>query len=270
MRYNQEAYYQKHGASVLWSYAPKSDASVIAFFILLLCNWFTWIAQKTRWQQVADRLTKAAVEDWTPSMGGTVESKQLREEALKLLTERQQALEKKEDEAAAAAAAAADSGTGTPKKGTKKNKEKVSGKDKKRLEQEQLEPVIRELVHEMKDFGAGFHQPTWRDLFIVRLAKFPLYFVAGTWWQTKYYIRRLQRLELNDGERWVLTERAVGNVTWDLATDDDRKDLVAKELWIMDNLVAYKEEEEVKTWSRTEQKNYQKMKKQQAKGGKEL
>ena len=88
MRYNQEAYFQKYGAGVLWQYAPKSDATFIVIILLIVANCFTWFAQKQRWQNVADRLIKAAVEDWSPSMGGTTESKQLREEALEILAQK--------------------------------------------------------------------------------------------------------------------------------------------------------------------------------------
>ena len=252
MRYNQEAYFQKYGAGVLWQYAPKSDASIIIIVLMIVLNAFTWMAQKTRWQNVADRLIKAAVEDWTPSMGGTTESKQLREEALEILAEQQK---QPKDEANGA------------KSGKNTKGKKLSGKEKKKQEQESLRPIVTELVGHMHDFGAGFHQPTWRDLFILKMAKFPFYFGSGVVWQTKYWIRRLQKKELNEEERFVLTERAVGHVTWDLSSEDDRKELVKRELWIMDNLVEWKEEQEVKTWSKADQKYYARMKK---KGSKEF
>ena len=254
MRYNQEAYFQKYGASVLWSYAPKSDATMIILFILLLANWFTWIAQKTRWQNVADRLIKAAVEDWSSSMGGSPESKHYREEALHILAENI----KKEEENGAAAPV-------TTEAKSKAKKIKVSAKEKKQQEMENIKPIVTELVSEVKDFGAGFHYPTWRDLMIVRLAKFPVTLTVGTLWQTKYLIRRLQKLELNEEERSVLTERAVGNVAWELSDEEGRQEMIKKELWKMDNLVKWKEELEIKNMSKADQKYHKMMKK---KGGK--
>lgn len=277
MRYDQEAYFQKYGASVLWSYAPKSDATIIILILLILANWLSWAAQKHRWQQVADRLIKAAVEDWTPSMGGTTESKQLREEALKLLEERQlqqeqdqQAADEK-DKATISSPSKAKPATSSPAKGNYKkqgSKGKLRGKEKKEQEQENLKPIIKELVDQIDNFGAGFHKPTWRDLFIVRLVKFPYFFASGLWWHSKYWTRRLQKKELNEEERMVLTERAVGNVAWELSSEEERAELVKRELWIMDNLVDWKEEQEVKTWSKADQKYYYKMKKKE-KGGKE-
>eukprot|EP00339_Tiarina_fusa_P017837 CAMPEP_0117007774 /NCGR_PEP_ID=MMETSP0472-20121206/7534_1 /TAXON_ID=693140 ORGANISM="Tiarina fusus, Strain LIS" /NCGR_SAMPLE_ID=MMETSP0472 /ASSEMBLY_ACC=CAM_ASM_000603 /LENGTH=398 /DNA_ID=CAMNT_0004709639 /DNA_START=309 /DNA_END=1505 /DNA_ORIENTATION=- len=247
MRYNQEAYFQTYGASVLWHYAPKSDATIIIFLLIVAANAFTWVAQKHRWQMVADRLSKAACEDWSPSMGGTVESKQLREEALVIF---QQRAAKKDDDPPP-----------TNGKVTKKGSKKVSGKEKKKQEQEELRPIVWELVDRMDDFGAGFHKPTWRDLFLVRMVKFPFYVATGVLWQAKYVIRRLQKKELNDEERAVLTERAVGHVTWDLASDEEKGDMIKRELWILDNLVEWKEEQEVRTWSKADQKYYAKMKK---------
>ena len=44
MRYNQEAYFKKYGSSVLCSYAPKSDASIIAIVIFIFRkNLYNWI-----------------------------------------------------------------------------------------------------------------------------------------------------------------------------------------------------------------------------------
>ena len=60
MRYNQEAYFKKYGSSVLWTYAPKSDVTLIITVLLILVNAFSWFAQKTKWQNVANRLIKAA------------------------------------------------------------------------------------------------------------------------------------------------------------------------------------------------------------------
>jgi DnaJ family protein C protein 25 len=262
LRYNQEAYFQKYGASVLWAYAPQSDASIIIILLLLVANWFTWLAQKQRWQNVADRLIKAAVEDWSASMGGTTESKQLRDQALDIIEKAEQEKAEKEKEAAPES----NNGSSKPlssnsKKAGGKKKEKVSVKEKKSLQEEQLKPIISGLVDKMHDFGAGFHKPTWKDLFLVKVVKFPYYVGTGMWWQTMYLVRRLQKKELNDDEREVLTERAVGHVTWDLASEENRKAMVERELWVMDNLVVWKEEQEVKSWSKADQKYYAKMKK---------
>jgi len=249
MRYNQDAYYNKYGAGVMFTYAPKSDVTVIIIFVLGLMNLYTWFAQKNRWQNVANRLIKAAVEDWSASMGGTPESKQLREDALAVLKE-------KEGANATAETAPADkkAGKGKSKKG------KISGKEKKIMEQEAIRPIITEMVEKIEDFGAGFHKPTWEDLFIVTLVKFPIKLTSGVAWQTKYWIRRFQKKELNDEERAVLTERAVGHVNWELASEEDKDAMIRRELWIKENFSEWTEEQEFNKLSKSEQKQYKRMK----------
>jgi curved DNA-binding protein CbpA len=249
MRYDQELYFQKYGTNILWQYAPKSDTTIVILIILLIANVASWFTQKHRWQMVADRLVKAAVEDWTPSMGGTPESKQLREEALAVLAER-----------GGTDMNGSDSSTydaGKKSKGPKK----VSAKEKKRLEQEAILPIIRDMVSQMHDFGAGFHKPTWRDLFIVGLAKMPYKISKEGWWLMRYWVRRLQKLPLSESERQVLTERAVGPIAWESASDEERSNWVSRELWVVANLAAWSEEQEFNKRSAGEKKQYLYLKK---------
>lgn len=258
MRYNQEAYYQKYGTSVLWNYAPKSDVTVIIIVLFIVANLFSWFAQKNKWQNVADRLVRAAAEEWSPSQGGSPESKELREHALTILAEREN-----EKNGTADASNGEDKSS---KKGKGKTK-KLSGKEKKKQELEALIPVLKELVDEMHDFGGGFHKPTWRDLMIVNLAILPYKILVGVFWEAKYYLNRLQGKELSDEEKTVLTERAVGPVAWDIASDETRETMIKRELWIMNNLIEWKEEEEIKNLSAWEQKAIRKMQKAEKKKG---
>ena len=251
MRYDQEAYVMKYGSSVLFHYAPKTDTLAVLILLTVLINAFSWWAQKQKWQRVANRLIQATLEDWTPSQGGTAESKLLREQALEELAKQQQQ-------------AASSAGTEeAPVQGGKKAAAvKISVREKKAKETEALRPIVQALVEEMKDFGAGFHQPTWKDLFSVKLVVWSVYTVPqGLLWQSMYLLRRLQKKELNEEERTVLTERAVGPVAWELAGEEERQSMIKRELWITTNLAEYKEEQEMKTWSKSEQKMYAKMKK---------
>lgn len=256
MRYDQDAYFDKYGANVLWSYAPKTDTALVLLLLFVVGNIFSWYSQKHRWSLVADRLIKAAVEDWSPRDGGTPESKQLREDALAALMEKEEATENNEN-------GAATSSTPSKASGKKKSgkKDKLPAKERKRQEQEALQPIVTELVNAMDDFGGGFHKPTYKDLLIVTLVKLPYKIATGLAWQTKYLARRLQKKELSDEEREVLTQRAVGPVTWSASSDEDRVDMVKRELWIKDNFLEWQEEQEIKTLSAAEQKQYYKLKK---------
>ena len=89
MRYNQEAYFKKYGSDVKWAYAPKTDTLIVIIFLLSTGSAISWFAQKAQWQNVADKLIKAAVEDWGANQGGTPESKSLRDRAMKILEERE-------------------------------------------------------------------------------------------------------------------------------------------------------------------------------------
>jgi DnaJ homolog subfamily C member 25 len=256
LRYNQEAYFKKYGSSVLWAYAPKTDVTIVVILLFIIGNIVSWYSQKHRWQMVANRLIKAAVEDWTPREGGTPESKQLREEAMTILTERE----------AAAAASESTNGiteaTASTDSKSKKKKEvkKVPGRERKKQEQVTLLPIVIDLVNAIDDFGGGFHKPTYQDLLVVSMVKFPYKFGNGCVWEVGYWIRRLQKKELSEEERAVLTERAVG-ITWKISSKEDQQLMMKRELWIKGNLVEWKEEQEIKNLSATEQKMYNKLKK---------
>lgn len=244
MRYNQEAYFQKHGSSVLWHYAPKSDAMGVIVMLLVIGSLISWFAQKAKWQQVADRLVAAAAEDLGPREGGTAESKALREEAIGILEER----EKDEN--------------GTTEDSKKKKKIKLTGTEKKQQLQESLRPIIAELVEARHpDFGAGFHRPTWKDLFAVKVVQFPYYFVGGVIWNTKYFFRRLIKKELTDEEREILTIRAVGDIAWHSASIEERAEWKTRDLWISQNMLDWEEDQEIKTLSPGDQKRLARMKK---------
>jgi DnaJ family protein C protein 25 len=130
-----------------------------------------------------------------------------------------------------------------------------------------LKPIIQELAYGITDFGAGFHKPTWRDLILWKVLKFPYHLAKFVTWQTGYVVRRIQKLPLNDEERTVLTERAVGHVAWEIASEEDRAEMISRELWILDNLAEYKEEQEFKKLSKGEQKYYARMMKRKGSRG---
>ena len=264
MRYDQEAYFQKYGSSVLWQYAPKSDTTAVIIFLFIVGNIVSWYMQKHRWQMVADRLIKAAVEDWSPSQGGTSESKELREQALSVLAEKEKETKNSQpptESSSSPPPTPSPNKSGKKSKAGSKGKQKLSMKEKKQKEQAALLPIVTEMVKKIDDFGGGFHQPTWRDLLAVGMVRLPFTLTSGLIWQTKYAFRRLLKKELNDNEREVLTQRYAGHVTWDISSDEERKDLVKRELWIKDNLLEWKEEQEIKNLSAADQKYYLKMKK---------
>ena len=250
LRYDQDGYLKKYGSEVVFTFAPQSDAVFVMILIMVCINGFVYFAQYNRWKKVCDRLAKAAIEDWSPSQGGSPESKELREEALKILADERKSM------------GLDDAATGTAsKKGAKGKKAKLSNKEKKEQEGEALRPIVEKLAYAITDFGAGFHKPTWKDLAILKMAVWPLHLAVGTAWQMKYWIRRIQKLELNEEEQMVLTERAVGHVIWEFSTEAEKAAMVKRELWKLSNLKEWNEEREFAKLSKSEQKEYKLWKK---------
>jgi len=252
LRYDQEGYYKKYGSEVTISFAPQSDVVFVVILILLCINGFVYFAQFNRWKKVCDRLAKAAIEDWSPSQGGSPQSKELRDEALKILAE-----ELKGNDGAKELSNA----TATKKGAGGKKGSKMTTKEKKEKDNEALRPIVEKLAYDIVDFGAGFHKPTWKDLAILKMAAWPYHFALGAAWQVNYWIRRIQKLDLSEDERLVLTERAVGNVVWEFSGEDEKKALVKRELWKLSNLKEWNEEREFAKLSKSEQKQYKLMKK---------
>jgi len=242
-RYRPDEYFQKYGSSVLWSYAPKSDASFIIILFLVAGSVFTYYAQKNKWQTIANHLVKAAVEDLSPREGGSTESIEIRTKALDILAER------KKNEMSEDSTHSQNSNATSPSKNGEKKKKgpKISGKEKKEKEWDELRPICIELVNEIDDFGAGFRKATWQDILIVKMAKWPYYITCSTLWWSKYALRRLRKVELSEEEREVLTKNAVGEVTWVAVSDQERENMLKLELWkSTEALAEWREEQEMK------------------------
>jgi len=251
MRYNQEAYMKKYGSDVMWTYAPKSDTLMVIVGLLVLGSVISWFIQKQQWQNVADKLIKAAVEDLGMGKGGSSESKSLRDEALKILEEQEKKKTENDD---------TNGDAGVSKK-EKKKKMKLTASEKRKQLEDSLRPIVTKLVEKMDDFGAGYHKPTWKDLMVVKIAIFPVVFAKGIAWNTLYGIRRIRKVPLSDEEREVLTRRAIGEISWTAASEEEQKEMITRDLWVGQNMLDWEEEQEVKQLSSADRKRYNRMKK---------
>lgn len=261
-----DEYFKKYGSSVLYKFAPKSDASFIVIIFLLAGSAFTYYAQKNKWQTIANHLVKAAVEDLSPREGGSTESIEIREKALEILA-------KRNVEAGGDTAEKSNGESGGNIKDKKRGKSpKMTAKEKREKDQQELRPIVVELVNEIDDFGAGFRKPTMHDLLIVRMIKWPYHLTKSAIWWSKYAVRRVRKLELNEEEREHLTISAVGEVAWVAASDDEKAKMVTLDLWVTDNLVEWKEEQELNQMglSANRKKQIKKMKKKGVGGSQDL
>ena len=154
-----DEYFRKYGSGVLYEYAPKSNTVFVVILLLAAASAFTYFAQKNRWQTIANHLIKAAVEDWSTVEGGSAESMEIREKALAILAEQKGATDVDGDNHK-------DTSVGKKGKvGDKKRKgPKLTSKEKREKDMEELRPIVVELVNEIDDFGAGFRKPTMHDL----------------------------------------------------------------------------------------------------------
>lgn len=194
------------------------------------------------------------MEDLSPREGGSTESIQIREKALAILAEKR---EKEKEESGAKEI----NGAGGVEK--KKKGPKMTGREKREKEWDELRPICVELVNEIDDFGAGFRKPTWQDMLVVKMVKWPYYLASSMLWWAKYGLRRLRGMELSGEERERLTRNAVGEVTWISVSDEEREKMLLLELWNTDNLVEWREEQEMKLagLSKTKMKQIKKMRK---------
>lgn len=250
-----DEYFKKYGSSVMWTYAPQSDARAIIVLLFILASLFTYYAQRQRWQTVADHVTKAAVEDLSPREGGSNDSKGIRRKALEILAEREAAKPVEEKD--------------SQKEGQSNRKAKKTAKlskgDKKKEQQEELRKIVMELVHAFDDFGAGFHKPTYKDLFIYKLAFLPVVLARAIGWRVKFYVRRLFGLQYSPDEIEIMTQMSVGHIAWETATDEEREDMLTLELWKSDNLEDWREAQKIKLLSVGDQKRHARMKKKEGK-----
>jgi len=241
-RERPDEYFHKYGSNVLYKYAPKSDLVAVLLIILLFGCIVSWFVQKKKYLQVCERLIHDALEDLQIHEGGSKQSMDVRREAEEILMKNEE------------------HSNGSVSDGKPNSKKvKFTKKELKEKEKEKLKPIIEGIVYNIKDFGSGFHHPTWRDILIVRMVMdWPKSIANGIAWETRYYYRRLRKFEFNDDEKQVLTQRAVGPIFWAAASDEQRLDMLAKKLWITDNLVEWKE---IRQMSTSDQKRYLRSKK---------
>lgn len=258
LRGRPDEYFKKYGTAVNFIYAPKSNSIFVIILLFAIGSAVSWWAQKHKWQTVADRLVKAAVEGLSTREGGTPESLELHEKAMKILKERQGV----KPETTNATSNKKSSGA---KATTTGGKQKMTKQEKAKKEIEELTPIVKELVNEMKDFGGGYHQPTWKDLMIVQMVKIPIEFYNFIMWEVNFQYRRYKRVEMTAEEKEVLTIRAIGNTMWLGCSEEERKEINELKVWEHpEKLEEFREQREFRQLSMTEQKKHKKAMKRAA------
>jgi len=252
LRDRPDEYFYRYGSNMIWKYAPQSNVFGVVVLLLTLFSMLSWYVQLNHWQQIADAIIKAAVEDLGPQNGGSSESIEIRSKAMKIWEEERDIRLQMMN-----------FGTNGNKETRKQKKEKTNKQARKQQQNEELRPIITKLVNEIDDFGGGYRKPEWKDLFAVRFVQFPYYATKNGLWMVNYFIRRQRGLPYTDEELEYRTIAAIGHVAWDAASEEDQEEMKKRKLWIPENLEAWEEHLETRHLSAGDMKKYNRWKKKQ-------
>jgi len=250
LRDRPDEYFYRYGSNMIWKYAPQSNVFGVVVLLLTLFSILGWYVQLNHWQQIADAIIKAAVEDLGPQNGGSSESIDIRNKAMKIWEEERDIRMEMMSQFG-------------NKDSKKQKKDKTNKQARKQQQNEELRPIITKLVNEIDDFGGGYRKPEWKDLFAVRFFQFPFYATKNGLWMVNYFIRRQRGLPYTDEELEYRTLAAIGHVAWDAASEEDQEEMKKRELWIPENLEAWEEHVETRKLSAGDMKKYIRWKKKQ-------
>jgi DnaJ family protein C protein 25 len=121
-------------------------------------------------------------------------------------------------------------------------------KREKKLKQRDIVITDEELDQVVHLGGRMGRKPTFRDLLVIRMMSWPLYWVKAVYFQIRWLILfTLMRKPFGALEREYLTRKSLemNEERWNALEEEDRKDLIKRQLWINSNLVAFQSE-----WSR--------------------
>eukprot|EP00753_Platysulcus_tardus_P008849 PLAT1667.1.p1 GENE.PLAT1667.1~~PLAT1667.1.p1 ORF type:complete len:366 (-),score=112.40 PLAT1667.1:58-1077(-) len=127
----------------------------------------------------------------------------------------------------------------------KKQKQRSAREEKERLSELEAE-AIEEVVSEV-DIQGGYAKPRWTDILAVKLVMLPVWAVKGVAFQLRWFLRfTIQKQPYGQEERIYLTRRALQmpQAKWDSMKEEERKDMLKRELWHADALEQLKKEQE--------------------------
>lgn len=104
--------------------------------------------------------------------------------------------------------------------------------------------ALEELVAGMEIEG-GYAPPTWRTLFCVQVACLPYHAAMALYWHVNWYVRFVhlkQPFGPEENEYRTRVALAVSQSQWDYFEQEEKDDMIARELWVPQNLALYKSE----------------------------
>eukprot|EP00112_Aurelia_sp_Birch-Aquarium-sp1_P005630 Seg1641.18 transcript_id=Seg1641.18/GoldUCD/mRNA.D3Y31 product="DnaJ subfamily C member 25-like" protein_id=Seg1641.18/GoldUCD/D3Y31 len=139
---------------------------------------------------------------------------------------------------------------------------KLKGRKSKEERREEEARILREVVENSIDIRGGYSKPSLWEILWVQLLMSPyyiaLYISWGARWVWKFWILKE---EYGEEEKGYLTRKAIGlsELYWEAIDDYSRKEYLARELWIKENLKEFKEEQEEEMRVKMAENNKSKM-----------
>ncbi|XP_065051046.1 dnaJ homolog subfamily C member 25 homolog [Rhopilema esculentum] len=147
---------------------------------------------------------------------------------------------------------------------------KAKGKKSKEERKEEEARILREVVENSIDIRGGYSKPSLRDILWVQLAMSPYYIVLYIAWAARWIWKFwILKEEYGSEEKEYLTRKAIGvsDLYWEAIDDLARKDYLNRELWVKENLKAFKEEQEEEMRVKMAENNKHKMWRRYMKAG---
>ncbi|XP_065903106.1 dnaJ homolog subfamily C member 25-like [Dysidea avara] len=121
-----------------------------------------------------------------------------------------------------------------------------SGMTRDDIKQEE-EQVLRSVIEQNINIMGGYRKPHLWDVLAVQMLLWPYYGVCYLRWYIHWVWKfDIQKCSYGNEEKAYLTRKRVGITfnQWELIGEAKRNELINRELWIPDNLAAYKKEQE--------------------------
>ncbi|KAK3238748.1 hypothetical protein CYMTET_51264, partial [Cymbomonas tetramitiformis] len=130
---------------------------------------------------------------------------------------------------------------------TSKKGAKTKGKGDVAIKKEHTEAAHEALELQLNIVG-GFSKPDWKDILVVQLFLFPANCGKYVWWCLLWVMNyQLLKRPYTAEDAMYITGKLIKcpRSIWSTMDEERKQDLVGRELWIPENLVAYKKEQQL-------------------------
>lgn len=127
-----------------------------------------------------------------------------------------------------------------------RSKSKKSGSKKKlKPSREEMEAAIDEVLSTCIDIEGGFGKPSVRSTLAAWIALSPYHIACAVYKQSRWwYLYEFMKKPYTDADKLYLTKSSMGlkDSQWEDMPEEERKEVLERELWVPDNKQAYEDE----------------------------